>query len=109
VNSILKHGDVEVNEQTDSPSTKPQIGQQLGIVHRCKQVNRFNFNNNITRDEKIEPVATLKVNSFVSEWNWLLAFEGNASQNEFPVPGIRDTPTPAGPDLIDGGPQSPRR
>lgn len=71
---------MKVDEQSELPSAKLQIAEQLSLVDGQQRVDSFHLHHNHSRGQEVQPVATVELSSFVMHRKRFLPFEGNFSQ-----------------------------
>ena len=77
MDAVLKHRNIEIDEQPDPPSTDTQVGQQLSIMNWGQGFDGFAFDYYGSRDQQIHPIATAQMNTLVFDWQRLLLFKRN--------------------------------
>ena len=68
---------MEVHQQPNPNSTQPQVCQQLSVVNRKQFFNAIQFHYDRFLNNEIYAIATVQLNSFVS--NWKLHLSRNVS------------------------------
>ena len=74
---------VEVEQKALSNPAQSHVAEQLCGVHRKQSVNRFQFNDQISIDQKIQPKRRSKATAFVNERQVNLPLKGDVSESEF--------------------------
>jgi len=62
---ILENGNVEVDQETNWPTSKTQIGQELSLVDRSQAFHGLEFHHDKLLDQQIEPVTAIELLPFV--------------------------------------------
>ena len=73
--SISQNGRIEIHEQTDGQSRKPQVRDHLRFVNRQQAFDRFELEQDAFFDDQIEPITAIKSHSLVVDGKRSLLFE----------------------------------
>ena len=61
LDAVPQNGNIEVDEKSDRPASKPQIGQQLRFMDRPKRIDRLQFHYDRLIHYEIETVAAIEL------------------------------------------------
>ncbi|HMO25490.1 MAG TPA: hypothetical protein PKB10_04410, partial [Tepidisphaeraceae bacterium] len=65
--ALFQGRDIEVEDQSDRPAAESEIGQELGVMDRCKFLDGFHLNHDRRFDEQIDPIAAIEGHSLVDD------------------------------------------
>jgi len=68
-NPVSKHRNIEVYEEASLDPGQPKVGDQLGLVNRDQFLNTLNLKDDLSFDNKIKPIAAIKLSSPVFNRN----------------------------------------
>lgn len=82
MDTLLKVGDVEVDQEADTFTAEPQIRQQLRVVNGQDRLDRFHLDDHCVVDEQIDSIAELDRESVVHNGKDLLGFDGASGPSD---------------------------
>jgi hypothetical protein len=71
-NGIAEDDCVEVNQQPEFLFSQSKIGQQLCFVNGKDSLDRFDFNDNASIDQHVQPKFVLQATAFVRNFHFCL-------------------------------------
>jgi hypothetical protein len=66
--SILQMCHIEVNQESESLAAKPEVREQLRFMYREQPFYRFQFYDHRAVHHHVDPVAKIKLDPFINEW-----------------------------------------
>lgn len=74
---MFQQRDIEIDEEAYFLTAQFQITQQLCLMNRGNLINRFEFHNYLISHKKIDPIANVDINFFITDrkWNLVSSFQ----------------------------------
>lgn len=64
---FLQYRYIEVNQQTQSPTSEPKVCQQLCFMNRKEDINGFDLDNDTLLNKKVQSITTFKMKLLVNQ------------------------------------------
>ncbi len=81
--AVFQEGYIEIDEQRQLASRKPQVRQRLGLMDWRQSIDELDLYNYRLLHQQIHSVTTFELDLFVNEWHGFLLFDDKSSFSQF--------------------------